>query len=112
MVLERLLRKQKIVAESMDVDENPERATATETGPSPQGVLKPQHDARIQKQSQRKRQPLRRNQRLRLEKGVERAEAVVDQFHKKIGESKQRGRKVKDRRVKSPLLWIPSLLAN
>lgn len=37
--------------------------------------------------------------RLRVEKGIERAEAVMDQMEKKVGQSEQKGKSIKGRRV-------------
>lgn len=95
----------------VDGDEQPSaRSPAKDLNSSHDtAVLKPQHKSGVQKVKTQKKL-LRRNQRLRHEKGVERAEAVMDQLQKKVGESKQKGKAIKDRRVRSPVLIVCALL--
>ena len=68
-----------------------------------QDVLGPKHDTGVSKKK-KKQKPMKRQQRLRKEKGVERAEAVMDQLENKINKSKSRGKTVKNRRVSVSLV--------
>lgn len=61
-------------------------------------VLAPQHDAGVSKRK-KKQKPLKRQQRLRKEKGIERAESVVNQLENKISKSKRKGKTIKSRSV-------------
>ena len=104
-VAERLREKQSKAADTMDIDShNPSRETADR-----EDALKLRHDAGVQKPSVKKKS-LRRNQRIRMEKGVERAAATIDQLEKKVGESKHKGKVIKGRRV-SFRSFLPSLFA-
>lgn len=47
----------------------------------------------------KKQKPLTRQQRLRREKGIDRAEQVMDQMETKVDKSKGKGRMVQGRRV-------------
>lgn len=62
-------------------------------------VLNMRHEAGVTKKKA-KSKPLSRQQRLRKEQGFKRAAAVTDQLDKKVGESKNRGRKIKERSVR------------
>ncbi|KAF2138788.1 uncharacterized protein K452DRAFT_361015 [Aplosporella prunicola CBS 121167] len=53
-------------------------------------------NAGVSKKQKQKR--MTHQQRMRQEKAMDRAEAVMDQLEKKVSESKRRGRKVQDRR--------------
>ena len=97
--IERLVEKRQNVAETMEIDSALPEVQKTTTEAMDVDVLKPKSGAGVQKQRQKKK-PLRRNQRLRHEKGLKRAEAVNDQLAKKVGESETRGRTIKSRRVR------------
>lgn len=61
-------------------------------------VLAPQHGAGVS-QKKKKQKPVKRQQRLRKEKGVERAELVTDQLQSKISKSKRKHMSIKNRSV-------------
>ena len=63
-------------------------------------VLAVHHGAGITKR--RAGKPLRRQQRLRHEKGMERAEAVMDKVAKKVENGKAKEKVVKERSVRIP----------
>ena len=86
----------------MDIDDQPalriEDTRASRNKHEQNEVLKAQHAAGVQKTRDKKR-PLRRNQRLRLAKGFERATVVLDQMEKKVNRSEKKNKTIKGRRV-------------
>ncbi|KAL9056758.1 MAG: hypothetical protein Q9162_002729 [Coniocarpon cinnabarinum] len=83
----------------MDID----KPSEAEPGPLAQddkslnhAVLKPRHASNVQKPQQKKK-PLRRNQRLRVERGLQRAEIVMDQMERKVSHSYKKGKVIKNR---------------
>lgn len=59
-----------------------------------------------------KGKPLTRSQRARQEKGLERAEAVMDQMKNKVEKGSKRQRTVKERAVSLPGLSLEPLLTD
>lgn len=74
---------------------------ANATSPEPNkaeidlSVLAARQQAGVTKKKRQK--PISRQQRMRKEKGMARADAVIDQMEKKIRESSKRGKKIKER---------------
>lgn len=80
-------------------DKSPKPSTDDSKTTEPDlSVLAARQGAGITKK-QKKQKPLSRQQRLRKEKGLVRAEAVTDQLQRKVGESKRKGKKIKARRA-------------
>ena len=84
---------------SVDVDKSLKSLPRAETTVIPrESVLHGRTNAGITKK-QAKLKPQSRAQRLRQQKGIERAEAVLDQMEKKFVKSIKRSKTVKERRV-------------
>jgi hypothetical protein len=80
---------------SIDTDKSLKDIDRTDIGP----VLHSRHNAGVVKK--KKSKPLKRGQRARMEKGLSRAEAVMDQMEKKVEGSQARSKRRRDRRA----LW-------
>lgn len=65
-------------------------------------------DSRVIKKSKGKQ--IKREKRVRLERAVHRAEAVMDQIEQKVERSKTKGRAMKNRKVEYEVLYGRSLL--
>ena len=101
ILAERLREKHEQAADAMEVDgDKPLLATEYNQLSHDSDLLKALPGSGVQK-SRSKKKHLRKNQRLRLERGVERAETTMDQLQKKVGASKQKSKVIKDRRVRS-----------
>lgn len=89
----------------MDIDK-PTKATSPvgseTTTTKSDHLLHTRHEAGITKKKPKPKQ-LSRHQRLRKEKGFERAAVVTDQLDKKVGMSKTSAKKIKERSVCDPV---------
>lgn len=56
-----------------------------------------------------KQKPMSRAQRLRKEKGIARADIVINKLSKKVDTSKGRAKKIKDRAVRGSMMILQSL---
>jgi len=82
---------------SIDTDKSLKEVDPPEETTQPDDVLAARKGSGVSKKKHQK--PLTRQQRLRKEKGIARAEAVVDQLENKVVKSKSSARVIKSRAV-------------